>query len=76
MDVTDEMDRSDRSGHFVIIILILNIHVISHTCMTPPPLLPSLKYKKSVGSPIALPIIQKDDALLIPKSIVRSIVLI
>lgn len=41
--------------------------------MTPPPLLPSLKYKKSVGSPIALPIIQKDDTLL-RKPIVRKIV--
>lgn len=46
---------------------------LSRTCITPPPLLPSLKYRKSVGNPIALPI-QKDDVLL-RKSIVREIVL-
>jgi len=45
--------------------------MIFRTCITPPPLLPSLKYRKSVGSPIALPVIQKDDALL-RKSIVLT----
>jgi len=38
--------------------------------MTPPPLLPSLKYKKSVGNPIALPAIEKDDVL--PREFDRS----
>lgn len=44
---------------------------LSRTCITPPPLLPSLKYRKSVGNPIALPKIQKDDVLL-RKWIVRE----
>lgn len=47
---------------------------LSRTSITPPPLLPSLKYRKSVGNPIALPIIQKGDALL-RQLIVHKIVL-
>lgn len=69
--------EDDGLGYFILLFYIIthfvNIRIIFHTSITPPPLLPSLKYKKSVGSPIALPIIQKDDALL-RKSIVRKIV--
>lgn len=57
----------------ILYIIIFNIRIIFQTCITPPPLLPSLKYKKSVGSPIALPIIQKKNDALLCKSIIHKV---